>query len=140
MNQNVLKTILENKCAYYIVETYNSYVKSFSSEKIVTRYLALICLPDNIQEIIDNRTYETITYAETELLKKTYIDKNIFIYPKYPPFQKFQSLLYYANDIVPLSNLQDNLSSLISNIISSQSETCYDVRKIINDYLPKDNK
>ena len=103
MEIKVLQKLIESKSDYFIVESYTEY-KGFNKTTIEQK-LILISLPQEIKKIISDQTIDTITVKESEYIKKSYIDTNIYIYPKYPPFQLYQQVFYHAIDILPIEKI-----------------------------------
>lgn len=124
METKVLKTILESKSDYFVVETYFNYYDSILYKYNEERGLILISLPVSLNRIRYEKNIDTITFKEVEMFKITYIENNIYISPKYPPFQKHVNFLSYAVDCLPLEEDFD-----LAELLSADLKTIKDVKK-----------
>jgi len=124
MEIEVLQKLIESKSDYFIIESYKEY-EGFA-KKIIYQKLILISLPQSIKKIISEHTIDTITVKESEFIKRSNIDTNIYIYPKYPPFQLCQQVFYYAIDILPIEKFD------LVELLQSDAKTISDVKQIIN--------
>jgi len=132
MERKVLETIFANKDSYYfIIQSDNTWYKH--GDRITDVKLALIAIPESFQPVIADKDINTITFMESEMLADSYTDNNIYIYPKYPPFQQGQKLLKNATDCMALSGL--NLSDLLPKILTSGAKTIWELRSFLSEHL-----
>ena len=125
MNNRVLKTILESKSDYFIVESYYSWYDGIWKQNKEERKLVLISLPEVLNKIRREKNMETVTVKEMEMFKESYIEQNIFIFPKYAPFQQYQKIFYHATDCMPLEEFE------LTEFLSANLKTICDVKKLL---------
>jgi hypothetical protein len=128
MEKDVLKTILESDAEYFIVQNIWQWSDWRGHNRDVK--IMLISFPDSLNKIRAEKTYDDITVKEMELFERTYIDKNIFLFPKYSPFQHGQDLRN-AVSIFPLSGDWD-----ISDFLAINSDHLYEYQKIHTNLKP----
>ena len=121
MDIKVLQTVLESNSDYFIIESYNT----CNNDLMRTNYLILIGLPEILKNIRKEKDMETITVKEFELFKNTYIEQNIFLFPKYAPFQIGQKPFYHAIDCLPLKDFE------LSELLNANLKTIWDVKKLL---------
>lgn len=123
MNNRTLEKLLSTKgdFCYFIVESFRSYTdwRGTTEEK----KLMFIGLPESILAILREKTLDTILHKEVEIIERCYIDTNIFISPKYPPFQQGIQPFMYAVDVLPVNEID------LTKILNQGFTTVYDVEK-----------
>ena len=126
MKYNVLENLIKNPSSYFIIEANEIYYNRNGYEN--TRKVVFVSLPLNMQEMLNGVTMDTITYKQVRSLENCYTDNNLYIFPKYPPFQQGQILLKNAVSAEPIT-MQDwgNLYRLLSD--EKKHESSYEVMK-----------
>lgn len=125
MNNKVLKTILESESDYFIVESYHSWYDGIWKQNKEERKLVLISLPEFLNKIRREKNMDTVTVKEMEMFKESYIEQNIFIFPKYPPFQQYQKIFYHATDCMALEKFE------LTDLLSADLKTIWDIKKLL---------
>lgn len=125
MNKRVLEIILQSDSDYFIVESYDSWYDGIWKTNKEERKLVLISLPEVLNKIRREKDIDTVTVKEMEMFKESYIEQNIFLYPKYPPFQQYQKVFYHAIDCLPIEKFK------LSELLSADLKTIWDVKKLI---------
>ena len=130
MKYNVLENLIKNPASYFIIEANEIYYNRNGYEN--TRKVAFISLPLNMQEMLNGVTMDTITYKQVRSLENCYTDNNLYIFPKYPPFQQGQKLLENAVSAEPIT-MQDwgNLYRLLAD--EKKYESSYEVMKTLKE-------
>lgn len=122
MEINVLESLykgVEIQAYYFVVEMRYKYNRNGSQESS----LVLIALPDKVRAILESTTIDTITLKQAREIYYTYVDTNIYLYPKYPPFQTGQQV--FRNAIYCDGLLDIDFRALLNNDFKS----CYEVTK-----------
>ena len=119
MKLDILQTVLNRDYDYFVVETKEYY----GSEE---RYLMFVSLPLEAHDIRQQKELDTITYKEVQRLQDLVIETNIFLKPKYPPFQMNQRPLRNITDIVGLEKVDD-----LGELLSQDFANMYDVKQYL---------
>lgn len=127
MNYNVLENLIKSPESYFIIEANEIYYNRNGYEN--TRKVAFIALPPKIQEMLHEVTMDTITYKQVCDLENCYTDCNLYIFPKYPPFQRGQMLL---KDAVSAESIDIKDCGVLYRLLADgKVESSYGVMKIL---------
>ncbi len=100
MNEYVLRKLLQFKDnSYFIIFSCENVYNYIHKENRRNEKLFYIALTQDIKNIIEEKTIETITFLDVLKINKSYIDTNILLNSEYTPFQQWQQPFYNAVDI-----------------------------------------
>ena len=118
---NVLESLydgIRKDAHYFVVEMRDKHPNYDKESKLV-----LVALPNEIKEILYNTAIDTITVKQARQIYCCYVDANIYITPKYPPFQIGQQVF---RDAIYCSGLVDVDVRLLYD---KNFKSCYEVTK-----------
>ena len=124
MTPEVLYKIIDSDKQYFLVECLKRY---FNKQIKDEREFLIISLPENLRKICNDKDSNTVTVKDMEVFKNTYIEQNIYLKPKFPPFQICVKPLYNAVDVLPID------ADYIYDLLSFDGNSLYEYKEFLNE-------
>lgn len=123
MNIDFMKEIIMTTDEYWVVARKTIYRENFDTKRGEDQIL-FIAIPKGIRRGLQ---YEEITLKDVETFYNSFLDRNIFLYPDYPPFQDYIPF----RDVHTGFPIKNNAKEFLIKALELKSDNLNDYKALI---------